>query len=102
MNSFTAIAAAVTSAANANASAGIFNYNNNSKSDKTKITSSQNRKFQHLEANECNGDSHKIGTNLADLSVCWHRTSMPDNCQFCGHPFYEGKNLNNGLKSKNI
>lgn len=33
---------------------------------------------------------HQIGTNLADLSVCWHKLSSPDACGRCGQPFYDG------------
>ena len=88
MNSFTAIAAAVSSAANSNASAGIFNYN----SPKNELNKSKlmiNKKSQESPSEPCHVDSHQIGTNLADLSVCWHRVSMSDNCKSCGQPFYE-------------
>ena len=33
---------------------------------------------------------HQIGTNLADLSVCWHKMSLSDQCGKCGLPFYKG------------
>ena len=90
MNSLTAFAAAVSSATNANASAGIFNYNTSVKCEKPKMSLSQ---VKRAHSDECasSGDSHQIGTNLADQSVCWHRVSMSDNCQNCGHPYYEGK-----------
>jgi hypothetical protein len=90
MNSLTAFAAAVTSATNANASAGIFNYNTSVKSEKPKILLSQ---LKRAHSDECaSSESHQIGTNLAEQSVCWHRVAMSDNCQRCGHPFYEGNN----------
>ena len=90
MNSFTAIAAAVSSAANTNASTGIFNYNSPKANEKSNLIATTKKVLSHSDTPECNPDSHQIGTNLAEQSVCWHRVSMSDNCQFCGHPYYEG------------
>jgi Ras association domain-containing protein 2/4 len=90
MNSLTAIAAAVTSAAQANASAGIFNYNiSNTPPAKAIIKTNSTGDSQHIQECYSEAHHHQIGTNLADLSVCWHKVTLPDNCQFCGHPFYE-------------
>lgn len=33
---------------------------------------------------------HQIGTNLSDLSVCWHKMDNVESCESCGKPFYEG------------
>jgi len=93
MNSLTAFAAAVSSATNANASAGIFNYNTSVKSEKPKISLSQVKR-SHSDECASSPDSHQIGTNLVEQSVCWHRVPLSDNCQKCGHPFYEGKRKN--------
>jgi hypothetical protein len=35
-------------------------------------------------------NTHQIGTNLSELSVCWHKMSSSDDCEKCGEPFYEG------------
>lgn len=37
---------------------------------------------------ECAKISHQIGTNLADLSVCWHKMENVEACKKCGRPFY--------------
>lgn len=34
---------------------------------------------------------HQIGTSLADLKVCWHKPTWPEQCFKCGEPFYMGK-----------
>ena len=109
MNSFASIAAVVNAAANRNASEGILNNNNNNTHSQT-----NNKRFvcTHSHANETsslndadlikkllisndnnNNAHHQIGTNLFDLTVCWHKVDMSDVCDNCGHPFYEGKHL---------
>ena len=109
MNSFASIAAVVNAAANRNASEGILNNNNNTHSQ----TSNKRFVCTHSHANETsssndaglinndltkkllisndnNNTHHQIGTNLFDLTVCWHKVDMSDVCDNCGHPFYEG------------
>ncbi len=36
-----------------------------------------------------NSFSHQIGTNMSELSVCWHKTTDKHECTQCGEPFYE-------------
>ena len=39
--------------------------------------------------NACMETQHQIGTNLADLTVCWHKLGLPEHCVKCGEPFYK-------------
>jgi hypothetical protein len=55
-----------------------FNNNNNNKNLKNGLTL----------------NTHQIGTNLSELSVCWHKMSASDVCENCGEPFYEGNYSN--------
>lgn len=34
--------------------------------------------------------SHQIGTNLTDLSVCWHKMENFEACRKCGKTLYDG------------
>ena len=66
---------------------------------------SSNNKINSNEFNNNNNNNlkngltlnkHQIGTNLSELSVCWHKMSSSDVCEKCGEPFYEGNyNLRN-------
>ena len=103
---FTAIAASIAASANANASAGIAGTANRSAA----MGTDENRRSMcihnvlkrgsDLNSLTARGDRppssdmhslHQIGTNLADLSVCWHKiSSFPDHCEKCGGAFYKG------------
>jgi hypothetical protein len=43
------------------------------------------------EATSSNNIAHQIGTNLAELTVCWHKMDInTEECSKCGKPFYDG------------
>ena len=88
MNNFSAIAAAVAAAANRNASAGIGIERKSSSS----VCTHASNEFNDAE-NDSNQKQHQIGTNLADLTVCWHRTNTSESCHKCGQPFYNANQL---------
>ncbi len=88
MNNFSAIAAAVAAAANRNASAGI-----GIESKPSTNTCSHASNDSNDKDNESNQKQHQIGTNLADLTVCWHRTTSSECCNKCGQPFYNANQL---------
>lgn len=104
----TALAAAVAASANTNASAGIgalnlFNHNKNNNNNSSNCNSSAATKLNASTTltsnlNEFNKriicinktseiTLHQIGTNLVDLTVCWHK--MNDNCNKCNEPIYK-------------
>ena len=82
----TSIAAVAAKAVNTNASAGI---------GASSVTKSLDRTVcinNGIRCNESIGScetQHQIGTNLADLTVCWHKLSLPEHCVKCGEPFYK-------------
>jgi hypothetical protein len=104
----TAFAAAV---ANTNASAGIgafnfFNYNKNTSNNipinsdinniKRIMCTHNNNNFENksISSNDLKEsiNLHQIGTNLSDLSVCWHKMNA-DSCKNCNETLYKGKYL---------
>jgi len=99
-NKITSIAAALVAKAGTNASAGI-GANLTSKQESTttarkRVTSCTNS-FNNLNHQSTDSDQleatnscrHQIGTNLSDLSVCWHKMTWPEHCNKCGEPFYK-------------
>ena len=97
MNNLSAFTATLAASANKSASAGIISDSNpsndiNSNNRKTACTHSDAFDCVHTEDSSENGNQllmHQIGTNLADLSVCWHKLNISDTCQKCSMPFYE-------------
>ena len=89
-SNITAFAASV---AATNASAGIstfniFNMNKNASNiEKRKIMCIHN--MYSNENIQKQNSIHQIGTNLADLAVCWHK--MNENCKKCKGVIYDGK-----------
>lgn len=89
-NKITSIAAALVAKAGTNASAGIgikATLPDTSIDTKKRLTNCMNNSLAAEEVNE--QIQHQIGTNLADLSVCWHKTTWPEHCIKCGEPFYK-------------
>ncbi len=96
-NKITSIAAALVAKAGTNASAGIgANLSDKQESTRKRITSCTTNSSNSLTAKNSESDQieatnsckHQIGTNLSELSVCWHKMTWPDNCNRCGEPFY--------------
>lgn len=86
-NKITSIAAALVAKAGTNASAGIgiktLTDSSSSIDGRKKVTSCMNSSLVNEEI------QHQIGTNLADLSVCWHKMTWPEHCTKCNEPFYK-------------
>ena len=102
-NKITSIAAALVAKAGTNASAGIGASTIDDKSlegQRKRVTTCMNNINPNASSNinsecnkitgSCDNKQHQIGTNLAELSVCWHKTSWPEQCARCGEPFYKG------------
>lgn len=107
-NKITSIAAALVAKAGTNASDGIGSLTSEDSADGTRkrVTSCMNHAYsngtlertgttRHARGQSSGGNAsehkHQIGTNLADLSVCWHKPTWPEQCFKCGEPYYTGK-----------
>lgn len=89
----TALAAAVAASANTNASAGIGTSNHFNKTTNNNAFNIHHKRVNcinnSLDKNSDNSQIvHQIGTNLVNLTVCWHK--MNDNCSKCNEPIYKG------------
>jgi hypothetical protein len=101
-NKITSIAAALVAKAGTNASAGIGALASEDSSGidnaRRRVTncmhnvhSSNSTLERSLKPTSVGDHKHQIGTNLSDLSVCWHKPTWPEQCSKCGEPYYTGR-----------
>lgn len=99
-NKISSIAAALVAKAGTNASAGVgaLKAESTGADARKRVTNCMHTNSpnlsNNLECNEttgsCEHKQHQIGTNLVELSVCWHKTTWSEHCHKCGEPFYKG------------
>jgi hypothetical protein len=67
----------------------------NTKCDASSVESEQLQNLNRKSIGDISSDQqqtligHQIGTNLNDLTVCWHKMPSSEECTKCGQPYYK-------------